>query len=89
MLQCKKKTLSISRWPTTPPWEMRGPLLRKECTMPTSKVYAVRRGRATGIFTSWAECQKQTAGYPGAQFKSFTDVREALQWLNEIGRAHV
>ena len=50
--------------------------------MPTSNVYAVPRGRATGIFTSWAECQKQTAGYPGAQFKSFTDVREALQWLN-------
>ncbi len=50
--------------------------------MASKKVYAVRRGRACGIFTSWDECQKQVTGYAGAQFKGFTDVREALAWLN-------
>ena len=46
------------------------------------KVYAVRQGRACGIFTSWDECRKQVDGYAGARYKSFTDVREALLWLN-------
>ena len=47
----------------------------------TKKVYAVRRGRATGIFTSWAECKKQVDGFRGARYKGFTDPREALAWL--------
>lgn len=46
------------------------------------KVYAVRRGRQTGLFASWAECQKQVTGFPGARFKSFTDAQEAMKWLS-------
>ena len=42
-----------------------------------TKFYAVRQGRATGIFESWAECQKQVTGFPGAVFKSFTTIEEA------------
>lgn len=41
------------------------------------KIYAVRRGRTTGLFLSWADCQKQVDGFPGARFKSFTDATEA------------
>ncbi|MCI7059645.1 MAG: RNase H1/viroplasmin domain-containing protein, partial [Megasphaera elsdenii] len=37
------------------------------------KIYAVRRGRTTGLFLSWADCQQQVNGFPGARFKSFTD----------------
>lgn len=45
------------------------------------KYYAVSRGRKTGIFTSWAECQKQTQGFKNAKFKSFTSESEAKSWL--------
>ena len=66
--------------------------------MAAKKVYAVARGRATGIFTTWAECERHVKGYEGARYKSFTDVTEALAWLSggwknapaskkEIGRA--
>lgn len=47
-----------------------------------TKIYAVRRGRTTGLFTSWADCQKQVTGFAGARFKSFTDPNEAMRWLN-------
>ena len=40
------------------------------------KIYAVRRGRTTGLFLSWADCQQQVNGFPGARFKSFTDATE-------------
>eukprot|EP00798_Chlamydomonas_sp_ICE-L_P027572 gene27572-18109_t len=35
------------------------------------KVYAVRKGRETGIFSTWAEVQKLVNGFPGAQHQSF------------------
>lgn len=41
------------------------------------KYYAVQRGRSTGVFFSWAECQKQVTGFPGAVFKSFLTIEEA------------
>ena len=33
------------------------------------------------MFNTWAECQKATAGYSGAEFKSFTDKEEAIAFL--------
>ena len=59
--------------------------------MAEKKVYAVARGRATGIFTTWAECERHVKGFAGARYKSFTDVREALAWLSggwKISKAH-
>ncbi len=50
--------------------------------MAGKKVYAVRNGRKTGIFTTWAECKAQVEGFPGARFKGFTDPNEATKWLN-------
>ena len=35
--------------------------------MAKKKIYAVRKGHKTGLFDSWAECQKATAGYSGAE----------------------
>lgn len=43
------------------------------------KYYVVWKGRKTGIYTSWAECEKQTKGYQGASFKSFPTLEEAQQ----------
>ncbi len=50
--------------------------------MAKPSIYAVARGRACGLFTSWQECEKQIKGYPGARYKGFADVAAALAWLN-------
>ena len=49
--------------------------------MAKKKVYAVRRGRTTGIFTSWEDCKAQVDGYPGAEYKGFADAAGALEYL--------
>ncbi len=41
------------------------------------KYYVVWRGRKTGIFNTWAECEQQTKGFQGASFKSFPSLAEA------------
>lgn len=45
------------------------------------KYYAVRTGRDTGIFTTWAECAAAVRGYSGAVFKSFEDEAAARDFL--------
>lgn len=47
------------------------------------KFYAVRRGRAPGIYTSWDECKKLVDGYPGAVYKSFKTMEEAQSFIGE------
>lgn len=39
--------------------------------MAKQKFYVVWKGSKTGIFTTWAECEKQVKGYQGAQYKAF------------------
>ena len=39
--------------------------------MPKSKYYVVWNGVTPGIYNSWADCQLQIKGYPGAQYASF------------------
>ncbi|WP_174713982.1 ribonuclease H family protein [Ligilactobacillus salitolerans] len=51
-----------------------------------AKYYAVLKGRKKGMFSSWAECEKQVKGYPGAKFKSFTNKAEADDWLANAGQ---
>ena len=48
------------------------------------KVYAVRKGRKPGIYTSWSECQLQVQGFKGAEFKSFKKHSEAYEYLREF-----
>ena len=45
------------------------------------KFYAVKKGRATGIFHTWEECKAQTAGYPGAIYKSFPTAAQAEEYM--------
>ncbi len=49
--------------------------------MAKKKVYAVRKGKVTGLFDNWPDCQRSVTGYPGAEFKGFTDIREAEAYL--------
>jgi hypothetical protein len=45
------------------------------------KWYVVWKGRAPGIYTTWADCEAQVKGFGGAQFKAFESQREAQQAL--------
>lgn len=51
--------------------------------MAKNKFYAVRKGRQTGIFTTWPDTQKQVLGFPGAEYKSFTSKEEAEAFLDK------
>jgi ribonuclease HI len=43
--------------------------------------YAVARGRLTGIFLSWAECNSQIKGFSGALYKKFDTRIEAEDFI--------
>lgn len=51
------------------------------------KYYAVRKGRKTGVFATWAECQKQVTGFSGAEFKSFGTMEEARLFVGSNASA--
>lgn len=59
--------------------------------MAGKKVYAVKKGKNTGIFYQWEECRKAVDGYPGAEYKGFPTVQEAKNYLGitEEGEADV
>ena len=44
--------------------------------------YAVKIGKNPGIYSSWAECEKQVKGYPNAQFKKWKTREEAEAYIN-------
>lgn len=45
------------------------------------KIYAVKKGKKTGIFYDWNICKQQIDGYSGAEYKSFTSEAEAKDYL--------
>ncbi|KAK2663472.1 hypothetical protein Ddye_002046 [Dipteronia dyeriana] len=47
--------------------------------MGKKSVYAVYRGRKTGTFNSWPECQEQVEGFSGAFFQKFSIVDETCE----------
>ena len=55
--------------------------------MAGKKVYAVKRGKITGLFHTWEECRASVEGYPQAQYKGFASLEEAEAYLgNGAGR---
>jgi len=42
-----------------------------------TKYYVVWRGRRRGVFSTWAECERQVKGFVGAEFKAFDSATEA------------
>ena len=52
-----------------------------EAAKMAKKVYAVRKGRTTGLFLSWDDCRAQVDGFAGAEYKSFADPAEAMAYL--------
>ena len=49
--------------------------------MASKKIYAVKKGKITGVFETWEECKASVEGYPGAEYKSFTGRTEAEIYL--------
>lgn len=47
-----------------------------------AKFYAVRKGHIPGVYNSWDECKQQVNGFPGAEYKSFTNPNDANNYLN-------
>ena len=45
------------------------------------KYYAVRVGKTPGIYLTWDDCKAVTSGYPGAVYKSFTNLEEAESFV--------
>ncbi|XP_067150363.1 ribonuclease H1 [Apteryx mantelli] len=46
-----------------------------------SMFYAVRRGRRTGVYRTWAECQEQVNKFPSASFKKFATEKDAWAFV--------
>lgn len=46
------------------------------------KFYAVKKGRKPGIYRTWDEAKAQVDGFSGAEYKSFTQVTDATDYLN-------
>jgi ribonuclease HI len=50
-------------------------------TVPGNKFYAVKSGRAPGIYTDWPNVQKQITGWTKPDFRLFTTYAEALRFM--------
>jgi ribonuclease HI len=48
------------------------------------KYYAVRKGNNPGIYNTWDECKKEINGFSGAEYKKFSNLEEAKQFINGI-----
>lgn len=46
------------------------------------KYYAVRVGKTPGIYLNWDDCKAMVDGYPFAQYKSFSNITEAEEYIN-------
>lgn len=46
------------------------------------KFYAVRKGIAPGVYSTWETCRKMVHGFPGAEYKSFSTEEEAQQYID-------
>lgn len=45
------------------------------------KVYAVRKGKVTGLFSTWDECKEAITGFSGAEYRGFNSLDEAEAYL--------
>lgn len=46
------------------------------------KYYAVKNGRVPGIYETWNEAKEQVDGFSGAEYKSFSTLKEADEYMS-------
>jgi len=49
--------------------------------MAKKNFYAVKKGLTPGIYRTWDECRAQVDGFPGAEYKGFSTLSEANEYL--------
>ncbi|XP_057843422.2 uncharacterized protein LOC131052811 [Cryptomeria japonica] len=47
--------------------------------------YAVRKGYNPGVYQSWKECKNQISGFPNNEYKGFSNLVEAEEYLKSPG----
>lgn len=52
-----------------------------------AKFYAVRKGLNTGIYTNWDEAEKNVKGFPSAEYKKFSTLKEACEFMESTASA--
>lgn len=56
--------------------------------MAKKNVYAVKKGKKTGLYYSWEECKAMVIGFSGAEYKGFLTEEEARIYLeSDLGNA--
>lgn len=50
------------------------------------KYYAVRVGRKPGLYSTWSSCEEQVKGFPGAEFKAFSNKQAALAFISDASQ---
>jgi ribonuclease HI len=53
------------------------------------KFYVVWKGRQSGVYTTWADCEQQVKGFQGAKFKSFPTRGQAERAFSEPYQRHI
>lgn len=53
------------------------------------KYYAVRKGKAPGIYMTWNDCKSQVDGFSGAEYKSFASLEEAAAFVDGGGSQNI
>ncbi|XP_030346791.1 ribonuclease H1 isoform X2 [Strigops habroptila] len=56
-------------------------VLSHSCFVSKDMFYAVRKGRRTGVYRTWAECQEQVNKFPSASFKKFATEKDAWAFV--------
>ena len=51
--------------------------------MANNKFYAVKIGKKPGVYQTWDQCNEQVKGYTGAKYKSFTNLTDAENYIND------
>lgn len=70
-----------------------------------NKIYAVKKGRITGLYDTWSECKAQVTGFSGAEFKGFDvdkdfdidddnsiiayDIKKYMGWIDDVSPVSV
>ena len=52
------------------------------------KIYAVKKGRVPGVYRNWNEAKKQVDGFSGAEYKSFENITDAIDYLGWQEKSH-
>jgi ribonuclease HI len=65
------------------------PIGAKKEMAKTKKFYVVWKGKTPGVYNTWDECQRQTAGFEGAKFRSFEHYATAMQAYKDPGSVPV